>query len=1461
MSTSSSCRSPIESTWLRWRRRFLTSGLLLLLAGRATAALTVSPATVSNSFNGTITLNITGVSSGQRVIVEKFFDADNSNSINAGDIPLLRVKVTDGQVTNLAGRRNLNVPGDEDGAVNSAIQTKLYFSPEELPGRLEGRHIFRITQDSGAAFTFTGTLMVTQQDYSGSGISGRVMAGAVAQAGAIVLIAAGTPEGDWDVAGVARTNATGNFSMKVPAKSYFLIAAKSGFIFNIAAAPRTTVPAGSFAASADAVLTTRARTIAGAVRDDSAAHAPVTGALVFSQTQAGLFSFSFSDAAGNYVLDAAAGALELGVGVVGPLALQGLVRQAGFSDASAGNVTGFNLDMPRATALIYGTVRTQAGTAVPFIDVRGEPDSDTEYEAGGITDATGNYTLGVVPENWDVEGQSPLYLFSQEQVIVGAAGVAVLKDLTAHTVTTHLRGIARDNSNIPVPNLAIIARADDNTTVNATTAANGSFDFGIYGGTVANPKNWWIQLNQDDNGGPANYVGTYPNFEVTDGTDINGITFLVYTVTAHLRGTVLDENNAPFSNGNNISANLQSGNAWSDSDVAGDGSFDIGVFNGTWSLGMSHDFGSGVLAQQPFEVSVNNADQNNLIYRVRHTTGTISGTLKNPQGGGLAGILISADASLGGAAFHNTTLTDAGGNFSMPVFAATWTVQPTSFGPEGLENLGYEPVASANVTTGPGNSIINFVAHPPDNTPPSLSSSLPVNNATGVAVSSTISFTFSEPMQTGYSIAWTPSVNENQFSFAWSGDQRTLTCTYGANLPSGSTIGWTLNPSTAGQSFRDLADNPLPQNISGSFTTAGPPPDTTPPTLASSVPANNATGVALNSTVSFTFSEPMQSGVSMSWSPNVTANQFSTSWSGDGRTLTRTYNTSLPSGVTISWTLNPSGFGQNFRDVAGNALASNISGSFTTAAAPGPGWSYKPFMPTARTGSRAATINGLLYVVGGFNNSGNLLNALEVYNPNQGTWQSLAPMPTARHSAGVGVIGGKLYVAGGLGGGTVLEVYDPATNTWATRQPMHINHGGAAGVIGDKLYVVGPSTNFTISLEEYDPATNVWTIRTPMPNPRAAGAAVLNGLLYTVGGDSLGTVEAYDPATDNWTPKAALPGNGNSIYNPGVAVMEGKLYVAGGFNHGTTVHIYDPTAIQWSQGPPMLIARGDLAVAALPDKLFAVGGVDAPGQTTLPFMEQLTLSASDRVVTTVLRSDTSTLAAALGSGVPSAAMLNRLNAGDTAGLTFQPALAGAFGASTIDLPTGSPAGTQIVNIPAGNGQSGFFRLSFVLPPGYAGAQISCGATMDYYGRAFLNGNALTPAIDAAQQFPAPGTIRSELNQDVFFSSKNAAHFREGTNYVDFADINANGGASAGAFFALATFVVNPPLPPLRITQAGANVILTWPAADVGWTLQSAPSLAPPVVWGPVVPAPVILGGLHTVTTPVTGTRKFFRLSQ
>lgn len=106
-----------------------------------------------------------------------------------------------------------------------------------------------------------------------------------------------------------------------------------------------------------------------------------------------------------------------------------------------------------------------------------------------------------------------------------------------------------------------------------------------------------------------------------------------------------------------------------------------------------------------------------------------------------------------------------------------------------------------------------------DTTPPNLVNSTPANGAGNVPVNSAISFTFSEPMQTAYSIGWAGGLLSENFTFTWSADKRTLTATYNGNLPANSTLGWTLNPGAFGNGFRDLAGNLLAPDLNGSFST------------------------------------------------------------------------------------------------------------------------------------------------------------------------------------------------------------------------------------------------------------------------------------------------------------------------------------------------------------------------------------------------------------------------------------------------------------------------------------------------------------------------------------------------------------------------------------------------------------------------------------------------------------------
>jgi hypothetical protein len=103
--------------------------------------------------------------------------------------------------------------------------------------------------------------------------------------------------------------------------------------------------------------------------------------------------------------------------------------------------------------------------------------------------------------------------------------------------------------------------------------------------------------------------------------------------------------------------------------------------------------------------------------------------------------------------------------------------------------------------------------------------------------------------------------------------------------------------------------------------------DLFPPVLLTSSPQSGALGVAINSVIIFSFSEPMQPIQSIDWSQNIVPANFTYTWGGGGRILTCTYAGDLPVNSAITWTLLPSGF----RDLAGNQLMEvNNSGMFVT---------------------------------------------------------------------------------------------------------------------------------------------------------------------------------------------------------------------------------------------------------------------------------------------------------------------------------------------------------------------------------------------------------------------------------------------------------------------------------------------------------------------------------------------------
>jgi len=158
---------------------------------------------------------------------------------------------------------------------------------------------------------------------------------------------------------------------------------------------------------------------------------------------------------------------------------------------------------------------------------------------------------------------------------------------------------------------------------------------------------------------------------------------------------------------------------------------------------------------------------------------------------------------------------------------------------------------------------------------------------------------------------------------------------------------------------------------------------------------------------------------------------------------------------------------------------------------------------------------------------------------------------------------------------------------------------------GTIVLLGGLSLNNTVvaTVWKFDPVRETYSeAARPMPTPRFRfGAACMDDKIYVAGGfadratgdsgASLSSMDVYDVAADTWAsgPELAVPRGDLAM-----AAVDGKLYAIGGYDHNynamATNEVLQPGATAWATAAPMPTAKGDLQAAVLGSKVYVPGG-------------------------------------------------------------------------------------------------------------------------------------------------------------------------------------------------------------------------------------------------------------------------------
>lgn len=473
------------------------AGFIALVSQANAVTLTVSPSVVSNTYPGVITLNITGLTNTEQVVVQRWFDGNANGAIDAGETMMETFKINDGGAMVINGITNLNVPFDSNSTTGS-ITTALNFAASMAIENMTGHFTYAVVSPTGrfapvmAAFTVTNAAL-------NQSISGIIYSNGVPLPYGIVVAQDTQAQ---NPVGSVMADASGHYLLTLRAGSYALISAPPNCYFDQSTAPQFTLTNGASVTN-DLFLTGGGtNTISGTVYD--AANSNGIGGLLLQFQSGSLFEVAFTDTNGNYSAAVPPNNWKIKPSKERLSRRAYVMPEATFQvNTTGGNVTNANIALPKGNALFYGRITDASNN--PFANVEVDAGTDNNlgqtFAAKGYTDQNGYYSvvvLGNLTNQWNCNVNDAKntaianYVLNSFPSTTNAPNQVNLLNFIALPATATISGHVQSSTNNPIIGVSLSANAliggNNYQSLNGTTDGSGNYTLAVAAGQ------WYVQF-------------------------------------------------------------------------------------------------------------------------------------------------------------------------------------------------------------------------------------------------------------------------------------------------------------------------------------------------------------------------------------------------------------------------------------------------------------------------------------------------------------------------------------------------------------------------------------------------------------------------------------------------------------------------------------------------------------------------------------------------------------------------------------------------------------------------------------------------------------------------------------------------------------------------------------------------------------------------------------------------------